>query len=129
TRRLGKARELRFGHRDAARHGVQHFLAARFDHAARHAFDLRERITSRRPLSGDLQQLLVAHDTERRAVELTSHAVAPGDELAEYGQLAPREIARAFHPQKRIGLVSLRPPRALEQREFLAGPLPPPESL
>src|SRR6185503_4106226 len=109
---------------EPALHRVEHLIPARLENAPRHALDGAECLARRGLLARDVEQLLVADDAERRAIELARHVVAPRHELAQHRELAAREVARALDAQERVRRIIARPARALEQREFLGGPIP-----
>src|SRR5262249_39417959 len=121
----GKLRKSVLWNGEPTSDGVGHLAAAGLDHSTRNAFDARQQIRRRGLPSGDLEQLLISDDSERRPVELRGHPVAPLDELPQHGELSPREASGAFHAQKGVRPVAVRPARALEEREFLPRPSEP----
>ncbi len=69
--------------------------------------------------------MLVADDAEGRAIELRGHTVAPVHQLPEHGELAARQVARAFHAKERVVRAAVGPRGSLEQRKLLARPVEP----
>src|SRR6185437_15341690 len=122
ARRLGKAGQIRLRHSLAAAHRIEQLAAARLQQSTRHALYRCENFAGRRLLARYFEQLLVADHAKGGPVELTRDGVAPGDELAENGELAAREIARAFDSKKGVGRIVVGPACAFEQREFLTCP-------
>jgi predicted PurR-regulated permease PerM len=124
ARRLWEARQIGLGNRQALLYRVEHFLAARFEQATGHALDRAEEVASGRLLPRDVEELFVADHAERCAIELARDAVAPRNKLAQHGEFAAREVARALDTQKRIRRVVAGPARAFEQPELFLRPVP-----
>src|SRR5258707_1025214 len=110
------------GEAERALHRVDELRTALLQNAARHALDAREVVLRLGQRARDGEELFVAKHAERGAVQLRGDGVTPRDELAQDGQLAPRQIARSLQTQVRESGILVRPTGALELRELLARP-------
>src|SRR5260221_8424931 len=128
-RRARKFRQVLFSRFEPALHCREYRCTAAVEESTRHSFQSSELLNAFGSGARNVEQHFVAHDSERRAVELARHAVAPWYELAQKCELATREITRSLDAQKILRLVLFFPFRSLDPVEFFPCPLETPKFL